>query len=169
MYILFTITLLLLMVSWPQEEWDSFDWTVRRAGWGRGGNSYAPGTLRRPVISVEAPMCSEEGPWHSQINLTPSLDPGLSLAQKTCWMNAWIHESVKEKTQHFHNPIFQHCLLMSWPNCGISLLKILLVLMGHYKSFRICYNHIRVLLVLTISQEEEFVLGAWELKKILSV
>lgn len=58
---------------------------------------------------------------------------------------------------------------MSWSNCGISLLKILLVLMGHYESFRMSYSHIRVLLVLIISQEEEFIFGAYELKKILSV
>lgn len=147
-------TLLLFMVFWPQEEWASFDWTVR--GW---GSVHEPGTLR-PVISVEALSVLKEHPCGSQITLTTSLECGLALAQKTYW---WMHEYMRLRRKKYHqNPIFLLILSTSWSYSGISLLKILLMLMGHYKSFRICYNHISVLLVRIICQEEELVLGEYE-------
>lgn len=48
------------------------------------GRAHAPGALRSPVISAEAPLCFEEGHHHSQITLIPSLEPSAALPHKTC-------------------------------------------------------------------------------------
>lgn len=133
------------MVSWPQEEGAFFDQTI-------GGR--APGTLSRPVIPVGAPLCSGEGPCPCQNPLTHPR-AGLSPGTETLFIEGgsiWVCEDGNViRTQCPGIAYLINVRVLFW-----TLFKTLLVLLGHYKPFRTCYNPIWVLLVLTISQEEEF-------------